>query len=137
MTFAGPKDPLNPKNWTLKKKWVTTIVVSSYAFISPVSSAIIAPALGQVAEDLHITSDLELKMTLSIFILAYAVGPLLLGPLSEVFGRVRILQISALFYLVFNLACGFARNKAELIAFRFLSGIGGSAPLTIGGGVLG
>ena len=38
---------------------------------------------------------------------------------------------------VFNLACGFAQNKGELIAFRFISGLGGSAPLSVGGGVLG
>ena len=39
--------------------------------------------------------------------------------------------------LVWNLACGFAQNKNQLIAFRFLSGLGGSAPLSVGGGVLG
>ena len=36
-----------------------------------------------------------------------------------------------------NLGCGFAQNKDQLIAFRFLAGLGGSAPLSIGGGVLG
>lgn len=36
-----------------------------------------------------------------------------------------------------NLGCGFAQNKSQLIAFRFLAGLGGSAPLSIGGGVLG
>ena len=37
---------------------------------------------------------------------------------------------------VWNLACGFAQSKNELIAFRFLAGLGGSAPLAIGGGVV-
>ena len=137
MTFNGPKDPLNPKNWSNGKRWLTTLVVSSYAFISPVSSSIIAPALGQIADEFHITSQVEIKLTLSIFILAYAIGPLFLGPLSEVFGRARILQMSAFFYLAFNLACGWAQAEWQLILFRFLAGIGGSAPLTIGGGVLG
>jgi len=41
-----------------------------------------------------------------------------------------------LFYVVWNLACGFAQNKSQLMAFRFMSGMGGSAPLAIGGGVL-
>lgn len=96
----------------------------------------IAPALNKVSKDLRMTSEVETQMTLSIFVLAFAIGPLFLGPLSEVFGRVRVLQLSNLFYLVWNLACGFAQNKAEIIVFRLLSGIGGSVPLAIGGGVL-
>src|SRR6266403_6332448 len=40
-------------------------------------------------------------------------------------------------FVVWNTACGFARSKNMLIAFRFLAGLGGSAPLSIGGGVIG
>ena len=69
--------------------------------------------------------------------LGYAIGPLFLGPFSEVFGRVYVLQLANLFYLIFNSAAGWSTNKSEMIAFRFLSGLGGSAPLAIGGGVLG
>lgn len=58
------------------------------------------------------------------------------GPLSELFGRVLVLQLVNLLYLFFNLGCGLARTKEQLIAFRFLAGLGGSAPLAIGGGVL-
>ena len=39
--------------------------------------------------------------------------------------------------LVWNIACGFASSKNMLIAFRFLAGLGGSAPQSIGGGVIG
>ena len=52
-------------------------------------------------------------------------------------GRVPILQATNLFYLVWNLACGFAQTKNQMLAFRFLSGLGGSAPAAVGGGVLG
>lgn len=58
------------------------------------------------------------------------------GPLSELYGRVIVLQLVNLIYLFFNLGCGLARTKGQLIAFRFLAGLGGSAPLAIGGGVL-
>ena len=34
-------------------------------------------------------------------------------------------------HLVWNLACGFAQNESQLLAFRFLSGLGGSAPLAV------
>lgn len=96
----------------------------------------VAPALNKMSTDLGMSSEIETKLALSIFVLAYAIGPLFLGPLSEVFGRLHVLQLSTLFYLAWNLACGFAQNKAEIIVFRLLSGVGGSAPLAIGGGVL-
>ena len=97
----------------------------------------VAPAIGTIAKDFDIVNAIEQQLVLSVFILAYAIGPLFLGPMSELWGRVPVLQLANLFYLVFNTAAGFAHNKGEMIAFRFLSGLGGSAPLAIGGGVLG
>lgn len=136
VTWDGPQDPENPKNWSLKKKWIITIVVSLFTFISPVSSSMVAPALSALAADLGVKTTIEEQLTLSIFVLAYGIGPLVFGPLSESFGRVKILMLSNLFYLAWNMGCGFAQNEAEMLVFRFMAGIGGSAPLAIGGGVL-
>jgi len=96
----------------------------------------VAPALIAISRDLNITSSIEQTLILSIFVLAYAVGPLFLGPLSEMYGRVVVIQLANLVYLFFNLGCGLAKTKTQLIIFRFLAGLGGSAPLAIGGGVL-
>ncbi|KAF8553172.1 MFS general substrate transporter [Imleria badia] len=97
----------------------------------------VAPATNQLAAQFGIHSSVVIAFTTSIFVLAYAIGPLFLGPLSEVYGRSRVLQLSNLWYLAWNLACGFAQNESQLLAFRFLAGLGGSAPLAIGGGLLG
>ncbi|KAL8630736.1 hypothetical protein Q9189_003577 [Teloschistes chrysophthalmus] len=137
VAWDGPADPQNPKNWSIKRKWAATFVVSGFTFISPVSSAMVAPALKVLAQDFGTSSTAVANIMLSIFVLAFAVGPLFLGPLSEIFGRVYVLQLANLFYFVWNLACGFAQNTPEMIIFRFLGGVGGSAPLAIGGGVVG
>lgn len=134
--WDGPKDPENPKNWSKNRKWLATLTVSLFTFISPVSSSMIAPALTDVQASLNVHSSALTGLAMSVFILGFAIGPLLLGPLSEIFGRRIILQASGMFYFVFNLAAGFSTNIGELIAFRFLSGLGGSAPMGIGGGVL-
>lgn len=84
-----------------------------------------APALEQIAEDLHITSSFERNMTLSVFVLAYGFGPFLIGPASEIYGRAKVLQLCNLVFLCFNLGCGFVRNGSQLIALRFLAGLGG------------
>jgi multidrug resistance protein len=120
----------------MKRKWAATFIVSSFTLVSPISSSMIAPALTSISKDFHITDQFEAALTLSIFVLAYAIGPLFLGPLSELYGRVIVLQLANIFYFAWNLACGFAQNKSQLMAFRFMSGLGGSAPLAIGGGLL-
>jgi multidrug resistance protein len=137
VSWDGPSDPVNPKNWPKKRKWAIVLSVSFFTLISPVSSSMIAPALAAIGAELAIPSVIEQALSLSIFVLAYAVGPLVIGPLSELYGRVGVLQLANLVYLVFNLGCGLARTREQMIAFRFLSGLGGSAPLAIGGGVLG
>jgi hypothetical protein len=131
ITWDGPDDPGNPKNWTIKKKWAIVVTVSLFTFISPVSSSMVAPALTTMSKDLNITDAVESQLTLSIFVLAYAVGPLFLGPLSEIYGRVIVLQLSNLFYLVFNIACGVAQTKTQVIVCRLFSGLGGSAPMAV------
>ncbi|PGH18804.1 hypothetical protein AJ79_00217 [Helicocarpus griseus UAMH5409] len=136
VTWDGAEDPTNPKNWSLKKKWAATVVVSCFTLMSPVSSSMVAPALPTIAQEFGIQNEVESQLVLSIFLLAYAIGPLLLGPLSEIYGRVIVLQLANLFYLVFNIACGVSQSKSQLTAFRFFAGLGGSAPLAIGGGVL-
>ncbi|KAJ5682275.1 mitogen-activated protein kinase kinase kinase [Penicillium macrosclerotiorum] len=44
----------------------------------------IAPALDKPGKDLHMTSNIEINLALSIFVLAFAIGPLVFGPASEV-----------------------------------------------------
>jgi multidrug resistance protein len=136
VTWDGPDDPDNPKNWPTNKKWAATITVSLFTFISPVSSSMVAPALTTIAAQFNVTDQIISQLMLSIFVLAYAVGPLFLGPLSEIYGRTIVLQLANLFFLIFNIGCGVAQTKTQLIICRFFAGLGGSAPLAVGGGVL-
>ncbi|KAF4125982.1 Sugar (and other) transporter, partial [Geosmithia morbida] len=135
VTWSGPDDPINPLNWSRKAKWTATILVSSFTFISPIASTMLSPSLDDLADEFD-TEGFETYLIMSIFLLAYAVGPFILAPLSEMYGRVVILQASNMGFLLFNTVCGFARTKSEILLFRFLSGLGGAAPQAIGSGVL-
>ena len=91
----------NPRNWSTAKKWTTMSVVSHlcsrapslfltevvlkvslYALLAPLGSSMMAPALVQVGTRYDITNDTILAMTLSIFLLSFALGSLTLPPLS-------------------------------------------------------
>ena len=72
--------------------------VSLYTFVSPLASSIMSPALPDIAQRFHITNGTVLAMTLSIFLLSFAFGPLVLAPLSEIYGRTWVSTTSRLPY---------------------------------------
>ncbi|KAJ7100208.1 multidrug resistance protein 4 [Mycena belliarum] len=129
-------DPQNPRNWSTSKKWCTAAIVSFYMFVSPLSSSIMAPGLEQIAMKYDIDNQTILALTLSIFLLSFAVGPLVLAPVSEMYGRKWVLHIGNLLSIIFNLGCAFAPNTAILLGFRFLNGLSGSAPVACGAAVI-
>ncbi|EPQ59329.1 MFS general substrate transporter [Gloeophyllum trabeum ATCC 11539] len=127
-------DPINPRNWSSKKKWLMVFLVSFYTFVSPLASSVMAPGLPKIAIHYGITNETIVAMTLSVFLISFALGPLLLAPLSEMYGRTWVLHISNLVFLGLNLGCAFSPTTNSLIAFRFLSGFAGAAPIACGGG---
>ncbi|EUC41277.1 hypothetical protein COCMIDRAFT_8995 [Bipolaris oryzae ATCC 44560] len=136
VTWDSIDDPENPKNWSMRRKWAALTIVACFTIVSPITSSMIAPALGHITADFRIKNAVQSQLTLSIFVLAQAIGPLCLGPLSEIYGRTIVLQLSNLFFVGWNLGCAFAQTPAQLMVCRFFSGLGGSAPLAIGGGIL-
>ena len=83
------------------------------------------------------SDSLELaSFIVSVYVLGYAAGPLLLAPLSEIYGRVPIYHAGNLGFVAFTIGCALAPSLPALIVFRFLCGTFGSAPLTNGGGTI-
>ena len=64
---------------------------------------------------------------LSIFVLGYAVGPLLISPLSELYGRVPLYHICNILFTLCTLFAGRATNPQVLATLRFFAGVGGSS----------
>ncbi|PVI08568.1 MFS general substrate transporter [Periconia macrospinosa] len=129
-------DPANPKNFSPGKKWFILGLVAAITFLSPLASSMFAPGVGFVNKEFHNTSAMVASFAVSVFVLGFAVGPLFLSPLSEIYGRRIVLNISNIAFCAFNLGCALAPNLTGLIIMRFLAGTGGSACLTIGSGVI-
>lgn len=71
-----------------------------------------------------------------MYILGFAVGPLMLAPLSEYFGRNPVYVWSWLLLVIFQIPLALAPNIATVIVCRLLQGFFGSAPLTNTGGTV-
>lgn len=75
-------------------------------------------------------------LCISLFVAGYILGPLLWGPLSEIYGRRPIAIITFVFYVGFQVGCALSKNTGSILVFRFLSGTFAAAPLTNSGALL-
>jgi MFS family permease len=129
-------DPTNPRNFPDRRKWTILAMVAAITFLSPLASSIFAPGIPFVNADFNNTSQLLGSFAVSVYVLGFAVGPLILSPLSEIYGRRIVLNVCNVFFCAFTLGCALAPNLGGLIAMRFLAGFAGSACLTLGTGVI-
>jgi hypothetical protein len=99
VSFTSLSDRIDPKNWPRGKKWAVTDVLSATGFNRIMVSTIMAPALSLISQELN-KSSTESAMALSIYLLATAIGHLMIGALSEVYGRKPMLHASNIWFLV-------------------------------------
>ena len=106
--------------------WV--ILMSTF---SPTVSSLCAPGTTLTMEEFGESSRTVGTLMISIYVLGYAVGPLVLAPLSEMYGRPLVVNCSSIVFNAFLLGCALAPNMPSLIIMRLLAGVGGSAIMTI------
>lgn len=95
-----------------------------------------APSAPALVIEFAITDDMVASLTVSIYLLSFAVGPLLISSMSEMYGRLIIYHLCNLFYLGFTVGCALSSNTAMFLVFRFLCGCAASSPMSIGGGTI-
>lgn len=95
-----------------------------------------APGVPQVMRDFKSDNIYLASFVVSVYLLGYSFGPLLIAPLSEIYGRAPLYTSCNFLFTIFNVACALAPNMAALIVFRLFAGLAGSCPLTIGAGTL-
>lgn len=95
-----------------------------------------APGAPQLVKEFGITSNIVASFTVSIYILGYVFGPLLLSSMSELYGRLVIYHTCNAVYMAFTIGCALSSNTAMFLVFRFICGSAASAPMVVGGGTI-
>lgn len=134
--WDSPDDPTKAVNWSNKAKWTNVAVLSFVCFLTPLASSMVAPGVPLIMDEFHSTDSTIASLIVSIYILGYAIGPLFLAPLSEVYGRVIVYHVCSIQFVIWTVACAVAPNMGSLLFFRLMAGIAGSCPITIGGGTI-
>src|SRR5438105_2685764 len=119
--WDGPDDPANPYNWPTWVKVLNCVFVSLLTLITPLGSSIFAPGVAQLMVEFK-SQNLELAaFVVSVYVLGFAVGPLLLAPLSEIYGRLIVYHVCNICFIAFLVGCALAPSLEALIVFRFFS----------------
>lgn len=127
-------DPENPFNWPKWRKLTNCGLISCLTLIEPLASSIFAPGIPKLMEDFNSKNTELAGFVMSVYVLGFAFGPMLLAPMSEMYGRIPVYHFCNVFFLAFTIACAVAPSLNALIVFRFLAGTFGAAPMTNGGG---
>ena len=103
----------------LRERLLIVLLVSLAAF-GPLSISIFTPSMTDIARSLA-ASDADVKLTLTTFLLGYAGGQMLFGPLSDRFGRRPVLLAGVALYAVTGLACALTASIGSEIAVSVLN----------------
>lgn len=133
--WLGDDDPGLAINWPFPKKVLTLFMCALAAMVTVFGSAITAPATVVIKMKFHVGLPVSILNT-SLYVLGFALGPVLWGPSSEYFGR-KWPQVVGIFGLtVFSFACATAFNFQTLVLCRFFSGLFGAATLAVSPAVM-
>lgn len=132
--WDGPEDPANPLNWPTWRKTLNCGLISLLTFVTPLASSMFAPGIPQLMAGFHSDNNQLAAFVVSVYVLGFAFGPLIIAPMSEIYGRAIVYHVCNVGLVAFLIGCALAPTMGSLIAFRFLSGVFGSCTLTNGGG---
>ena len=92
----------------------------------PLTMSIYTPVMPSVGADLGAGSD-SVKLTLTTYMLGFAIGQLFYGPLSDRYGRRPVLLVGVSFFIATTFACSLAPSIGSLIGLRVLQGLGAAS----------
>ncbi|OZB94204.1 multidrug effflux MFS transporter [Paenibacillus sp. XY044] len=106
------------------------LLLGLFSTLGPFTIDMYLPAFPEIAKNFNTNASL-VQFSLTACLLGLGIGQLVMGSLSDVYGRRNPLLISMAVYIISSLACAFAPNIGLLILFRFAQGFAASAGIVI------
>ncbi|KAM0520669.1 hypothetical protein ACHAPE_003066 [Trichoderma viride] len=131
-------DPANPRNWSSLKKSYIVFVICLYTWVTYVAGSVYAFAEPGIVEHFGVSVEAS-ELGLALYVLAYGVGPLIFGPLTEipVIGRNPVYYLTFIVFFALSFPAATVNDFGGLLAIRFFAGFFGSVGIAIGGASIG
>lgn len=131
-------DRINRRNWSRNKRVFVAGLISLLTFSVYIGSAIYTSAIPSLMAEFNISLTVA-TLGLTLFVLAYGIGPMILAPFQDMpsIGRNPIYIGGLFLFVLFQAPIVAAPNFATILVFRFLTGFFGSPALATGGASMG
>lgn len=128
-------DPRNPMTFSQMKKWIITIAVANSVLVISFCSSAFSGGIQQIMVQFGVSQEV-VTLGVSLFVLGFALGPLLWAPFSELYGRQIVFIGTYMAFTAFNAAVAGAPTIYGILILRFFGAAFGSSPLANAGGVI-
>lgn len=105
------------------------------AMITMMSISLMTPAITTICAEFGVSLEVG-ALTYGMYVLGWAIAPMILSPLSDIWGRRYFYVFSWILFIITFVACALAPNMACLLVFRFLAGLAGSPAIALNAGTL-
>jgi MFS transporter, DHA1 family, multidrug resistance protein len=102
------------------------IMLGALSGLTPLAVDMYLPAIPSIAVDLRASVE-AVQLTISTFLVGFAIGQLFYGPMADSFGRKPVILFGVALFVVASIGCIFAESLPVLLSFRLLQAIGGAA----------
>ncbi|MFG2338725.1 Bcr/CflA family multidrug efflux MFS transporter [Streptomyces yangpuensis] len=126
----SPSAPTASLTRARRTSLLVTFILGGLTALPPLSMDMYLPALPQVTDALQ-SPAATVQLTLTACLAGMALGQLVIGPMSDKWGRRRPLLVGMVVYVLATAICALAPTAELLISFRLLQGLAGAAGVVI------
>jgi DHA1 family bicyclomycin/chloramphenicol resistance-like MFS transporter len=125
-TYLPPARPAQPRF----RRFLPTLLLLLTVF-GPISMDLYLPALPALTTEVGAAISVA-QLTVTACLIGLALGQLIAGPVSDQFGRRRVLLTGVVAYVLTSALCAASPSIEALIAARFVQGLAGGVGIVIG-----
>ncbi|SMQ49441.1 unnamed protein product [Zymoseptoria tritici ST99CH_3D7] len=133
--WDGDDDKENPMNFPPARKWTMAVSMGLMTLVVTFASSVFSSATMVTAMQFGVSEEVMI-LGLALFVLGFAFGPIVWGPISELYGRRIPLFTGYFIFAIFQIPVAVATNLQTIFVCRFFGGFFASAPLAVVGGAL-
>lgn len=134
--FDGEDDPFHPYNWNIGRKICVSIIVNFYSFCNSLGSALFSESNEGLMQEFEI-GNVVATIATSLYVLGFALGPMIWAPMSELFGRRAVFLPASFGFMCFSYAVATAKDLQTVMLCRFFSGFCGGSAMVLSASTIG